>query len=453
MKKIVALTALTVIILTVSVQAQSSWRPPQPQRLTLKNGLTLLLLEKHQLPVVTVKAMIKNGSAADPQALAGLANFTAEMLSKGTSLRSAQQIAQSFDQSGAEFSVECDNDASYFSLTCLSQDLEKLLPVFMDLLQNPKIDSTEVERLRGQLITGIQAQRDRPMTISQQAFEKWLYGQHQYNHPVEGEETTVGAIKSGDLTAFHKKYFVPNNCAIALVGDIKTAQVTGLFKKLTNGWQKSEIPSPGFGPIPQIARPGLQMIHMPITQAYVVLGFLGPKRLDPDYQAARIMNYILGGGGFVSRLVSKIRVQQGLAYDVDSYFAPRLDYGPYTFTVQTKCQTADTALKTMILEMERIQKEPVSDQELLEAKAFFRGSYPFRYETNGQVAGQILGAELFGLSPDQVSKDLDLIQKITKEDVQRAAQRLLKPRNYIVTMATDTAFTKISIPGLKTEKK
>ncbi len=453
MKKIFIFTILSVLMLISFAAAQSGWQPPRPQRVTLGNGLVLLVVPKISLPLVTVSAMVKGGSASDPKDLSGLANFTAGMLSKGTTSRTAQQIAQSFDQSGAQFSVNCDNDASYFSLTCLSQDLDKLLPVFMDLLQNPRMDSSEAERLRDQLITSIQAQQDQPQTVSQLAYEKLLYGQHQYNHPVEGEEATVSAIRSGDLISYHKKYFVPNNAVIAIVGDVHPAKIAGLLKKLTKTWFKSETPSTVFGQIPKIAGPGLQMIHRPITQAYVVLGFLGPKRLDPDYQAARVMNYILGGGGFVSRLVAKIRVQQGLAYDVYSYFSPRLDYGPYTFTVQTKCQTADTAIKTMLVEMDRIKKEPVSDQELSEAKAYFRGSYPFRYETNGQIAGQILGAELYGLSSDQVIKDMEAIQKITKEDLLQAAQRLLKPQNYIVTMATDTSLTKINVPGLAIEKK
>jgi predicted Zn-dependent peptidase len=453
MKKSLFLAVLPALMLATFAFAQSGWQPPRPQRVTLGNGLVLLVVPKASLPVVTVSAMVKGGSASDPLDLSGLANFTAEMLSRGTLSRTAQQIAQSFDRSGARFSVNCDYDASYFSLTCLTQDLEKLLPVFMDLLQNPRMDTSEVERLKDQLATSIQSQQDRPMAVSQKEFQKWLYGQHQYNHPVEGEEAAVGAIRSGDLILYHKKYFVPNNAVIAVVGDVKPGNLPGLFRKLTKTWTKSEIPATAFGQIPKIEKTGLLMINRPISQAYVMLGFLGPKRLDPDYQAARLMNYILGGGGFVSRLVAKIRVQQGLAYDVDSYFFPRLDHGPYTFTVQTKCQTADTAIKTMIAEMENIQKEPVSDQELSEAKAYFRGSYPFRYETNGQIASQILGAELYGLSPDQVIKDLELIQKVTKDDIQLAARRLLKPRNYIVTMTTDTAITKINIPGLAIEKK
>jgi len=453
MKKLSVITALLATVLATFAAAQSGWQPPYPQKTVFKNGLTVLLLEKHRLPMVTISAMVKSGSASDPKDLSGLADFTAEMLSRGTMSRTAQQIAQSFDQSGAQFSVDCDYDASYFSLTCLSQDLEKLLPVFMDLLQHPRMDSAEVERLRDQMVTALQSEQDRPMSVSQKAFEKGLYGSHQYNHPVEGEEKTVGAVTPGDLAAFHKKYFVPNNTVIAVVGDIKPARVSGLLKRLTKNWSKAEFPPVVFDRVPIIAEPRLQMIHRPISQAYVVMGFLGPKRLDPDYQAARLMNYILGGGGFVSRLFTKIRVQQGLAYDVDSYFSPRLDYGPYAFTVQTKCQTADTAVKTMLLEMERIRKEPVSDQELSETKAYFRGSYPFRYETNSQVAGQILGAELYGLSPDQVAKDLETIQKTTKEDILMAAQRLLKPGNYIIAMTTDTAATKIDIPGLTIEKK
>ena len=453
MKKTIILAFLSALLLAGISPAQSGWQPPRPQRMTLANGLVLLTVPKPGLPLVTVSAMVRGGSATDPKTLGGLANFTAEMLSRGTSSRTARQIAQSFDQSGAQFSVNCDYDASYYSLTCLSQDLEKLLPVFMDLLQNPGMDSSEVERLREQLITSIRSQKDQPRAVSQEAFEKWLYGQHQYDHQVEGEEATVGAIRSGDLISYHKKYFVPNNAVIAIVGDVKPGNIPGLFKKLTKTWAKAETPGIVFGQIPKIEKPGLRMTHMPITQSYVVLGFPGPKRLDPDYQAARLMNYILGGGGFVSRLFTKIRVQQGLAYDVDSYFSPRLDHGPYTFTVQTKCQSADTAIKTMIAEMEKIQKEPVSDQELEEAKAYFRGSYPFRYETNGQIAGQLLGTELYGLSPDQVARDMETIQKVSKEDIRLAAQRLLKPQNYIVTMATDTAITRISIPGLAAEKK
>lgn len=453
MKRTFVLAVLSVLLPAAFAAAQSGWQPPRPQRMTQGNGLALLMVPKTSLPLVTVSAMVRGGSASDPKSLPGLANFTVEMLSRGTTSRTARQIAQSFDQSGAQFSVNCDHDASYITLTCLSQDLEKLLPVFMDLLQNPKMDSSEVERLGDQLVTSIQALQDSPGAVSREAFEKMLYGQQQYNHRVAGEETAVRAIRSGDLVSYHKKYFVPGNVAIAVVGDVKPGNIAGLFKKLTKTWSRAETPGIIFGQIPKIERPGLRMTHMPITQSYVVLGFLGPKRLDPDYQAARLMNYILGGGGFVSRLTKLIRVQQGLAYDVDSYFSPRLDHGPYTFTVQTKCQTADTAIKTMIAEMEKIQREPVSDQELAEAKAYFRGSYPFRYETNSQIASQILGAELYGLSPDQVTKDLETIQKVSKEDIRLAAQRLLKPQNYIVAMATDTAATKINIPGLTAEKK
>lgn len=453
MKKTFILTVLSVLWLTSFATAQSVWHPPRPQKVALGNGLTLLLIPKTNLSVVTISAMVKGGSASDPQTLSGLANFTVEMLSRGTSSRTAQQIAQIFDLAGAQYSVRCDYDASYFSLTCLSQNLNNLLPVFTDLLQNPAMDSSEVERLKDQMITSILAQLDRPMAISRNGFEKRLYGSHQYSHPVEGEESSVAAIRAADLKAFHKIYFVPNNIVIAVVGDIKPARIQGLLKKLTKTWPKAETPATVFVQIPKIDEPGLQMIHRSISQAYVVLGFLGPQRLDPDYQAARVMNYILGGGGFVSRLVNKIRVQQGLAYDVDSYFYPRLDHGPYTFTVQTKCQTADTAVKTMLLEMERIQKEPVSEQELLEAKNYFRGSYPFRYETNTQIAGQILGAELYGLTPDQVIKDLEAIQNVTRDDVLNAARSLLKPQNFIVTMATDTVITKINIPGLTIEKR
>jgi zinc protease len=165
------------------------------------------------------------------------------------------------------------------------------------------------------------------------------------------------------------------------------------------------------------------------------------------------MNYILGGGGFVSRIFSEVRVHQGLAYDVGSYFDPRLGFGPYTFSVQTKCASADTAVKSILSEMRRIQREPVSDQELEDAKAFYRGSYPFRFETNSQIASQVLVAELYGLPLDYAARDLEQINKLSKADILKAAQKLLQPEHFIITMTTDTVLTKIDIPGVTIEKK
>ena len=240
---------------------------------------------------------------------------------------------------------------------------------------------------------------------------------------------------------------------IAIVGDIKPDEAAKLCKKYLNGWKKENVPAIPSVSIPAIEHPSVVMVQQPVSQAYVAFGFLGPQRKDPDYQAARVMNYILGGGGFVSRITRTVRMHQGLAYDVYSYFDPRLDKGPYLFTVQTKCATADTAIKSMLHEMRQIQQEPVTDQELQEAKNFFKGSYPFRFETNEQIGGQLLLIELFGLGQDYFTRDQALTLAVTKESVQASAKRLLKPDNFTAGIATDTTQTPINLPGVKIEKQ
>jgi zinc protease len=445
--------AVAVFAFAAVSPAQQFWRPPVPERIVLSNGLTLMLVENHSLPVVAVKAMIKSGASSDPEELPGLANFTSALVSKGTKTRTAEQIARAFDLAGVSYENNCDYDSTSFSFTALSRDMEKLLPVLFDLLQNPAFDSLEVERLRVQLMTEVLADQDSPRDISRHAFDELLYHKHPYGHPLIGNETSLNKIARSDIKKYHKNIYLPQNCVIILTGDIKTRKAISLVKKLAKNWPATKSPVLAYGPCPDIKEPSAVLVHRPISQAYITMGFLGPKRNDPDYQAARVMNYILGGGGFVSRIFTEIRVHQGLAYDVDSYFYSRLDCGPYVFTVQTKCVSADTAVKSILAEIRRMQSEPVADQELEEAKAFFRGSYPFRYETDAQIASQIAAGEIHGLGAGYAIKDLEQIQKVTKEDVQRAAQKFLHPDNFVLAMATDTSLTKLSLPGMAIEKK
>ncbi|MBU1356919.1 MAG: insulinase family protein [Candidatus Edwardsbacteria bacterium] len=452
MRKTVFAIALLLAVAGI-VSAQGIWTPPQPKKITLKNGLTVLLLENRQLPVISMEVMVKAGSITDPAGYAGLANFAAEMLPKGTSSRSALDIAESFDYVGAQFSVKCDYDAIFFSLTTLARDFDKTAPVLFDLLSQPAFDSIETGRLQGELLSAIEAKGDRPNTQSAEAFTQLLFGGHPYAHPVMGSAESVSRIFRHDLSGHHKKYYAPNNCIISVVGDFKSSRIKKLIEQNLGKWPKREIPGLRLPEIPAIGQSRALLINRQINQAYINLGFLGPKRDDPDYQAIRVMNYILGGGGFVSRLVKNIRMAQGLAYDVDSYYDPRSDFGPYILSVQTKCASADTAVKSLITEMRLIQNQPVSDEELKEAKDYIRGSYPFRFETSGQTARQFLYVELYNLGAGYFRQDMEKTLAVTKDDVMAAAKKYLKPDNFLLAMVTDTSQTKLNIPGLKIEKQ
>lgn len=448
MKK-TAFSGILLLFAAVCLSAQTIWAPPKPERFTLKNGLTVLLLEKHQLPVISIDIMVKAGSITDPSALAGLANFTSGMLSKGTATRNALEIAESFDFVGAQFSSQCDYDAVFLSLTTLTKDFEGTSAVLFELLTRPKFDSLEIRRLRAELISSIETNQDDPNTQSSEAFNKMLFGDHPYARPVIGDAENVGKIKSSDIVTHYQSYYLPNNCIVSIVGDFKPAKIKKLINKQLGTWTSRPVPKVNISKIPDIKAPRALMINRQLNQAYINLGFLGPKRNEPDYQAIRVMNYILGGGGFVSRLVKSIRMVQGLAYDVASSYDPRLDNGPYYLSVQTKCASADTAVKSLILEMKRIQNEFVTDEELKEAKDYIRGSYPFRFETNSQTARQFLYIELYELGWDYFKTDLTKTEQVIKQDIMAAAKKYLRPDNFLLAVVTDTSQTKLNIPGLK----
>lgn len=433
--------------------SQNTWQPPRPTRTILDNGLTVLCHRQSSSEMATVSAMIRAGSAVDPDSLPGLAYFAVQMLSRGTSRMRAEQIASKLDFLGAELSVDCDRDASYLTLTCLARDLDSLLPVFLDIMVNPAFDSSETEILRREVSSSLRLRQDRPRQVSEEAFDSLLYGTHPYGHPVMGRPEAIGRVSSKHLREFHRSFFLPNNSSLAVVSPYPPSKIVSQIRKLSSPWKRGRLPPLRLAGVELPQSPHALFLHRPVSQAYITLGFLGPSRRDPDYQAARLMNYILGGGGFSSRLTKSIRVQHGLAYDVDSYFDPRLGPGPFRFTVQTKTASADTAVKLILRHIRDMMETPVSPSELAQAKDYLLGSYPFRFETGQQTARQFLMLELEGLKPDYFTEDIRLTADAGPQDLQASALRLMSPNRFHIAVVGDTSSLKIDIPGLTIDKR
>lgn len=443
-----ALPALLACLTAQLGLAQGGWRPPVAERTVLANGLTVLCHRQPALEMATVSFMVRAGSASDPDSLPGLANFVVRMLARGSKYLSAEQIAFRIDFLGAELSADCDRDAAYLTLSCLPRDLDSLLPAFLGILFAPAFDSAETEIMRRELLASLRMRQDRHRQVSEEAFDSLLYGAHPYGHPVTGRPGSLGRLTPGHLRRFHREFYVPGNAALAVVSPFASSKIVSRIKLLSSGWNrggriKVALPDAGLPPSPRAL-----CLHRPVSQAYITLGFLGPMRRDPDYQAARLMNYVLGGGGFSSRLTKSIRVRHGLAYDVDSYFDPRLGPGPFRFTVQTKTASADTAVKLILGHISEMIERPVSASELMEAKQYLLGSYPFRFETGQQMARQFLLLELEGLGPGYFAEDLRLTSEAGAADLQAAARRLLAPGRFLMAVAGDTARIRIDIPGL-----
>ncbi len=434
-------------------QSMQNWQPPAPKRTILGNKLTVITLDRPSSQMVTLSAMVRGGSAADPDSLPGLASFAVSMLTEGTLRRNAEQIASEIDFRGARLEADCDHDASYLTLTCLSRDLESLLPLFFEVLTKPSFRKEETEIVRRQTLSSLQLHQDRPRQISEQLFDSLLYGSHPYGHPVLGRTQGIQIIMPEHLRRFHQTYFRPHNTCLAIAGSFSHRRLLSSIRHLTADWQPGPSPKIDPPPPPPAARPKALLLHRPLSQAYITLGFWGPSRNDPDFQAVRLMNYILGGGGFSSRITKSVRVEHGLAYDVDSYFEPRVGPGPYRFTVQTKTASADTAIKLMLHQMRRLAAEPVSESELKEAKDYILGSYPFRFETNEQIVRQYLAAELYGQGYDYFAQDLKKTAAATARELLASAQRLLRPRDFYLAVVGDTTQLRLDIDGLILERR
>jgi zinc protease len=415
----------------------------KPARVVTENGMTLLIQDQPSLPIVTVNVLVKSGAAHDPNAKIGLAYMTAGMLDEGTKTRSATQLAQEIEFLGAEFNAKAVNDFTTATLRVLKKDADHGFTLLADILMNPAFEEKEVLRLRSELLDELKGEKDDPGTVAGKAFDEIIFKGNPYRRPVNGDEKTVPKITRKDLVAFHDVYYRPNRTIVAIVGDIREAEAIELVKKHFGKWAKKDVALPPFLSPDPLLKSVLKLIDKDLTQATVVLGHVGIDRKNPDFYSVAVMNYILGGGGFSSRLVNRIRDEQGLAYDVDSGFEANVMPGRFSVTLQTRNAAANQAIAAALVEIKRIRTEPVSDQELADAKAYLIGSFPLRLDTTGKLAGLLAVVELHGLGLSYFDDYPKAIAAVTKEDILRAAQKYINPDLYALVVVAKQSEAKI----------
>ena len=296
----------------------------------LPNDLVWLFSRQTGLPLVTLELVVKAGTLREPKGKEGLANLTASLLLSGTKGRSATQIAQELDFMGAHLQAGGGDDFATLSLTCLKKDLGASLELLKDVLLNPAFSLPEVQRKVAQYKAALESEQDEPMVVAGRAFAKDLYGDFPYGHPVLGTPQGLSAITPKDLAEFHRTYYRPNNAILAVVGDLTEDEARQWVTKTFGAWAAAPVPPLKLPPIPELKQRKVVVIDKDISQANIILGSLGINRQNPDFYALQVMNYILGGGGFSSRLMDDIREKRGLAYSVGSSFSPGLEPGPFT---------------------------------------------------------------------------------------------------------------------------
>jgi len=402
----------------------------------LPGGAVLLVKESHELPIVIIRASFQGGSRYEPVEKQGLANLTARMLPRGTQNRTASAIERLNDLLGGGAGTAAGRDFSTASIRLLTRDLKRGLVLFADVLRRPIFPRKELKKMKAQLLGSLQRKKDRPGYLADKAFRNRLFGLHPYGRQVEGLPETIRKVNQRDLVNFHRNRYGMKGAIFVFVGDITITRARNEVLDHFRDWKTQMDPPPEVfaSAVDTGEKMSIIKIERPFKQSTIILGNRSLSRRHKDFYAARVMNYILGGGGFESRLMSNIREKMGLVYSIYSYFAAGMDTGHWRLMLKTKNSSANQAISKSIAEIQRIQEDGVSERELQEAKAFITGNFATRFQSSSRIADYIMAVERLGFPPDYAEKYLDIIRAVTKEQVQAAAKTHINLDTSILTV-------------------
>jgi zinc protease len=407
-------------------------------RETLPNGITVLVRENFSNQSVVINGSLLAGSVFEGAPQAGMAAFTASALMRGTKRRDFDTLHESLEGIGASLGIGGDVHSVGFGGKALGEDLFVLLDILSDALRNPAFPTDQTERLRGEILTGLRIRAQDTRAVAGEAFRKLAYPpEHPYSRSASGEIASVSALTLDDLRTFHAKHYGPNGMILVIVGAVKAAEALDLVRRIFGDWTNPDQPEqPSLPAAPRLAEAAKKVEFVPgKTQSDIVVGWPGPSRFAPDFQAANLANNILGVFGMMGRLGKNVREDQGLAYY--SYSRLRGGEGPGPWSVAAGVNPANVgrAVESILKEIDGIAGALVSEADLADNQANFTGRLPLTVESNEGVAAAILNMETYHLGLDYLQRYTDIINSITREEVLRAAQRYLSPSAYALAVA------------------
>lgn len=366
--------------------SEGGYKLPQYEKFTLENGLTVYLMEQHEVPLVYLSLATPGGSIHDGEK-AGLAFFTAEALHFGTKSYSKDQIEETFDFYGASFSSSAANESARINASFASKDRDKILPVIKEMIVNPVFDKTEFEKRKQRALLELKQAKESPRRVIKGYFDRFLYGNNPYGSPVAGTVTSVSTIALDDLQNFYDKNYIPNGSAIALVGDFKASEMKSYITSLFSGWKRRDIPSAEtITPEGKLNSSRILLVNKDdATETTFLIGSYGIKQSNPDYVAVQVINTILGGR-FTSWLNDELRVNSGLTYGARSDFSALKETGTFTISTYTGTATTVDAIDIALKVLKRLHEKGIDEKTLTSAKNYLKGQFPPKYETAGALS-------------------------------------------------------------------
>ncbi|HVF44935.1 MAG TPA: insulinase family protein [Pyrinomonadaceae bacterium] len=413
---------------------------PAVQRRKLSNGLDVLVVEHHEVPVVAMNLVMKIGAAGDPADKAGLASLAADMLDEGTTSRSSLEISDQLARIGSSLSVAAGWDSTTASMRTLTRHLDSALEIYSDVITNPAFPEKELERLRLQRMTALRQQKDSPEAVAGLVFQTVLYGRsHPYGHPLTGDETSLAGLTGEDVGGFYQTYYRPNNSALIVVGDVKPDDVVAKLEKAFAGWKGGHVPAVDVSAAPlKRDNTAIYIVDRPgSVQSVIQLGQVGAPRSSPDYFPLFVMNRILGGASS-ARINLNLREDKGYTYGAQSAFSFRRGAGPFTAAAPVQGFSTKESVMEFMKEIRGIRGEiPVTPAELEGAKQSIVRGFPRNFETPDQIAGNLELIVTYDLPDTYFNSYIERVQAVTLEDINRVANRYLQPDRMAVVIVGD----------------
>lgn len=416
-----ALLISTIALLWMSLAAPA--RATEIQRVVSPGGIEAWLVEEHAVPLISVQIAFKGGATQDPDGKEGLVSLMSTLLDEGAGEESSQAFQTRLEDLSINLSFNGGTDSFSGTLKTLSVNRDTAFEMLRLALSEPRFDAEPIDRMRTQAISGLRRSERDPNSIAGRKWFAAAFPGHPYARPSAGTEASLGTITRDDLVAVHRAMIARDTLKIAVVGAIDANTLGPLLDATFGGLPETAR----LVTVPEVSLRGGQReaIDMDVPQTVIRFGLPGIKRADPDFIPAFIMNHILGGGSFSSRLYEEVREKRGLAYSVWTYLAPYDHTGILMGGTATRAENTDTALEVIMQELRSMAETGPSDEELTKAKSYLTGSYALRFDTSDKIAGQLVGIQMEDLGIDYINKRNSLIEAVTLADVKRLAAKLL----------------------------
>jgi predicted Zn-dependent peptidase len=424
---------------------------PAVQRRKLSNGLEVLVVEHHELPVVSMNLVMKMGAAGDPASKAGLASLTADMLDEGTATRDALQVSEQLSRIGSSLQIAAGLDSTTAELRTLTRHLDRALDIYADVLTNPAFPEQELQRLRAQRLAALRQQKDNPQAVANLVFQSVVYGRnHPYGRPLAGDEASLQSLSADDVRRFYETYYRPNNSALIVVGDVKPDAVVAKLEKAFASWKSGHVPAVDVSAAPvQRDQSMIYFIDRPgSVQSVIQIGQVAAPRSSPDYFPLFVMNRILGGGAS-ARINMNLREDKGYTYGANSAISFRRGAGPFMTQAPVQGFSTKESVMEFMKELRGIRGEmPVGPAELDAAKQAIVRGFPRGFETPDQIANQLELIVTYDLPDTYFNSYIERVQAVTLEDVNRVANRYIQPDRLAVVIVGDRKTVEQSLRSL-----